>query len=496
MALDLCSIGSVDQTHTIKNASFESRSFTAEEANLIARETFGKAVILRNTVLPLEGEEVIDAPAPFVTFHEDVMNKQRLKRDTIRAEVQSEATTGKGVTACGFWPVEMNTNQEAEAIVTREAWIHSSTCVKELLPTYLGKAMKRAKDNDWESPNYSLELEYAHLKACYKSWDTHSFMGDYGSGNKNFTHTDGFIKDVVLSMGSVQNSIAKWTFAGVASGTCIEYMIGGYKGSVAWDTDVATTLANVATDIGTTQAARFLDQNQVSIIEAVTSGSNFVTIEMAQGFDALPQIRFVITNCDGFTICDDFSLQATTAVSGASVTVTRVQELLTGQQPISFTYENITPSNVSAKLAGMYEEINLKKPDLLQDPNFTLFLAPNVTSSLKIANQSANTMVGKQMEEITTIWDGTRVQTLHGGMLPQNFIFGASSESLHAASYMFGDTNTIMTEYDAFKELYKHKHNWHMGFKTTRRDEIVGTFTDPSGTSFMSNFGARQPEMF
>lgn len=494
-------MGSCMNTHSVRGFALEDKVYTAEDAEIIQRETFQKSVILQGQALSLEGEVEVAPRRKYVTFHEDVIAKKRLKRATIRVGVQSKATTGKGMNGCGFYPGKAEAQDEDGMLVVQEAFINQDFCVKELLPTYKQAAMTRQRVNGWESAFLSLEFEYAALKAAYNAWDTHAFMGDYGTADVNRTHTDGFIKDIVLAMGSVSNAIGWWTFSGDLTDLCIEYIVGGYRGSVPFNTDLATTLDDVVTEFTVTRAAIFVDANMNSLFTDVTATSTKIVIETAEQRDI--NVRFVITNCDGFTICTDGTLQAVTAITGAAVVYVLHQKAVTGQQPLSFDYEPITALNVSDKFNSMYAEIASKRPDLLYNPDFVVFVSPDVRAKMEIANSDAKKVVigvcNTGMEKCETIWNGTPLIALGGQgkpMLPPNFIMGAPNTSLHAGTYLGKDVNDIITEYDRMCEVWKWKSEWRMGFTTTRRDNIIGTFTDITGTSFLTTFGAAQPDPF
>lgn len=502
--LNLCNLGQCTATDWVDGMGLESKVYPGEDAMQIARESFSKSVILQG-VPQLEGavDTTVNVSTPFVTWHEDVKQKKRFKRDTLRIGVQSKATGGKAMNGCGFFPKRVESNQLDATITVQEAYIHLEECPAQLLPTYQQAALRRqaanAGETGWESPWLSLEVEYGAMKTMAQTWDTHAFMGDYGVADINRTHTDGWIKDVVLQMGAIQLSKGEWTFTGDLTDTCIEYRIGGETGSVAFDTNMATTLAAFVTKIETTDAAKYLDAQFQSIFEDVSSTSTKIIIEMAEGYDVQQIVQLVITNCDGFTQCVDGSLVANTAVTDASFTFAETVKAVTGEQPISFDYEPITAANVVDKLDGMYAEIMLRKPELLSDPTFSLFISPNVYAAYEIATKRSNQAFvgsGGTMPALDNIWGGTRLVKLNGNMLPPNFIFGAKPTSLHAGTYLKRDMTSIESGYDRKCGQYWYKSQWNMGFKTVRLDEIVGTFTDPGSNTFLSNFKAVQPDPF
>lgn len=493
-------MGNCTSKQFVADLGLQSKTYTAEESALIARETFASSIILRDAV-PLEGEVTVNDPRPFVTFHEGVIAKKLLRRDSLRIETRSRATDGRRMDQCGFNPTSPQLNTIAEALVVQEWGAESEYCVKDMLPTYKQAAVKRqalnAGNDGWESPWLTLEFEYAVLRKMRDDVDKHSFMGDYGTGDKFRTHTDGFVKDIVLSSASVKTSKAEWLFTGDLTDTCIEYKIGAVEDSVPFNTSMTQTLADFVTKITVTDAAKFLDVNGVAIFESVTSTATKILIEMAMPYDIAFQVQLVLTNCDGFYICADGSLKANSAVTGPTMTFTQTQKLVTGEQPISFDWDAITPLNVLDKLNGMMAEIALKKPELLSAPDFTLFVAPNVMTAYLIAVKQSNqgtVGAGGQMPQVTTIWQGTQMQQLNFGMLPNDFIIGARPSSLHFGTYLRRDMDAWQTYVTPMCQNVQFKMQAHMGFKTTRRDEIVGTFTETAQHSF--NFGARQPDPF
>ena len=501
MAINLCDYGKQTDLQVVGGFNLEAKTYSPEEAAIIARETFNASVILRGiSPQPLqEGEVITEMPDPFVTFHLDVINKKRLKRDSLRVDLRSRATDGRRADECGFNPTPPVDNQINETLLVQEFGIETQLCHADLLSTYKQKAMRYSLENGWDSPWLTLEMEYGMLKAIKEGVDANAFMGDYGSGDKFRAHTDGWIKDVVLSMGTVKNSIGVWTATGDLTDMCIEYQIGGQFGSIEFDTDTATTLANFVTELTVTHPQYFYDFNGVSVFESVTSDSDSITIELKQPYDMIFEVGIVLTNCDGFTRCSDGTLKANTAVTGATLTFELTQKMVTGEQPISFDWQTVNALNVMDILDGMYMEITLRKPELLTDPTFTLFVAPNVMAAYDIAAKRSNQNYvgsgGPLNNAPVFIWSGTRMQALPGKLLPNDFIFGAKPGNLHMGTYLGSQFNEWKTYIHPMSNNVDVKMLATMGFKTVRRDEIVGTFTPTTGVHTF-NFGARQPEMF
>jgi len=498
MAVDICAMGRCNSNGDVEGFSLEGKTYSGEESNMLMRESFSKSMILRGAegLPPLEGETDTTGSGSFVTFHDNVIDKKRFKSDTLRVQSRSRATDGRRMDQCGFNPTKLIDNQIDHILIVQEAGIEESFCVKQLLPTYKGAAMKRAAAEGWESPWLSLEVEFAMLKKAREDFDNHAFMGDYGSGDSNRTHTDGWIKDIVLGMGAVQLSKGTWTFSGDLTDTCIEYRIGGVDGSVPFNTNMTTTLADFVTEI--TATGLIVDHNGDSLFSAVTSDATHIVITMVDGYDVEHNVRLTVTNCDGFTVCEaDGLLAPVTPVTDASVSFVLTTKGVFGDQPISFDFEPITTTNVEAKFDGMYEEILRVKPEILADPNFTVFVAPNVFGALALARKNVNianvgaTLLPTQLQ----VWNGTRVQQVNQGMLPNNMIFGAAPKSLHVGTYLKNDMQAIRTYIRPMCDDMDYKSVYHMGFKTTNRSEIIGTFTDAALT-LSTRFGTVQPDPF
>jgi len=489
MSVELCDLGTCRHTHTIKDRyEFEAKTYPVEDAIMIRRSVFAKAQILQGAIdIPLEDEapdsnEVAGNGRRFVTFHEDVQTRQRLFREEIKSKIKSKVNSSKGATDCGFDAGTTTKGKKVDRFLTIQTVFQDDDfCINEFIKTWrqrgLGRGVHRAAE---DMIVISDEVEIAMLKESKATWDRHAFNGDYAGSHEDYAHTDGYFKIAAQSMGAALPPIYDWVFSGDLTGTCIEFLLGGQRVSIPFNTDLSTTLDDVVTNL-TDPLNGYVDQNGVLLWTDVSNvGGTTLHIEGQPGVDL--QVRLIITNCDGFLICLDQTLVANSPVTGtAAVVLTITQPFVDADTPISVDVVPVTSGNVFDLMNAFHEEIASKNPDLL-DPEFgaNWMVARNIWHAMVQAEKALTKAFLGECDINPGCPTFLGIPLSRMNFMPNDFMLFARPDDLHAGTDLITDVSEIKTGYDEKCEEAWTKNKFNMGFQISRLDQVAGTFTEAS----------------
>lgn len=480
-----CDLGRCTETHTIEGRyKFEDKVYPYEDAVMIQKATFAQTQILAHN--RLEGEvstSAADDQAPFVTFHTGIKagTKVRLYRDEIVSNGWYSEINGYGAEQCGF--VGQSTRREVQIdkfIGAKKVRQEEELCMSKMIGTWKQGLMGAGALREGEEVFLSDEILYAMIKESMIGIDRHAWRGDYGSADSRYMHTDGFIKIAVDATATAKAAIVTHAFTGLQAGDSIEGMVGGQSFKVDFDTDTNTTLDALVTELES-----YEDIYGNAIFPTVAhnnAGLLTVTGQKAQQY----QLKFVITDGNGFDLCPDGSLTPK-AAGNATVTTTVTQEAAGGNEPISIDLVAITSSNVKDRLRELYSAISSTKPELL-DPDFggTLFVANNVWNMLELALSVETVAYTGSPAGLKNQRQFMGFNIVKMNYLPPNEMFYARAADLHVATDLVNDVTEIMQGYDPKCGTAWFKNAFSLGFQISETANIAGTFGSRPVDEFQS----------
>lgn len=477
--------------------NFEEKVYDLSEAAILLRDTFAQTQILQH--IRLDGETSTGGDrqiTPFVTFHEDVRPgfRKRIYRDLVVSSGWRSAANGYCDKECGFFGGTTQREVQIDTFLcTHRMRQHEEICMSEFLATWKQDMLSRGMLNLSDDVFISAEIYYAMEKANYIAIDTHFWHGDFGSQDKNVMHTDGIIKQAVYALtNNEQADIVEFTFAGLDSTNCIEGVVGGEGGqfNIPFNTDIATTLADFRAELISTDAVTGLPKyrkvltNEAYFPNVTVVGLDTIRIESIVGEEIC--LDFLITNCDGFERCNDGSISHVTEITnGATVTSTFVQQYRSGNAPIGITKEPIHAGNAIQKIRELSEAIQAKRPEIINDPEFNLFVAPNVYIALQFALKDLTAgytnVTGPMTELDAGLYGFGGGKIIKANYLARDEMYYFRRQDVHVATDLFSDVSEILMVYDAICDLVKFKNEFALGFLISDFNKFAGTLCNRSG---------------
>jgi hypothetical protein len=491
-------MGTCDKTQVIdEKYKFEAREYNKLESTELRKSYFAATQILSGIadVPVLEGEQAQagNVMGPFVTPHVDVKacTKKSLHRYEIKSRVKGESD-GVCAKSCTLHPGSTRLEDRIDKnIVTKRFQQYEPICMREFLGTYkqemlprgvfneaLGTGVARREGMPVAAQYVTDALTFAYLKAAKISIDKHAWMGDYGSADVETNNVDGFIKIAANAVGSAAPAIVEIAFTGDFTDLHIEGKIGGYEFDVAWNSDLATTLDDLITEI--TGQTNYKGVPYAA--SATQNGAGVLTITGQPG-QSLEWLRLVITDGSGFNPLgngrDLCALNPGAVPADVGMTVTYTQDPVTSQEPIAIDYESISQVNVFQKMQELYSAINATRSELLS-PEFGgwLHISQNVYNSMLLRNinlqDAFKGQLGNQLGDVSGGYiNFSRINVMN--YLPDNMMFFARPQDLHLATDLFSDITNIRSWFDNSGQNWHFLNEYDLGFEIAEPQYVAGT---------------------
>ena len=483
---------------TVDGYTFQPKLYSPEESAGLRREAFSAARILLNQPALAEELEIEGAPLGgqrLCTFHEGVKDKKILRFVQFGSTARSAANSSASGN-CGFIPGSTENESELRTLVVQGLRQDDELCLDNFIKTYfVGQLAPGFKNGERAPMEVQDALLAGMLKEGRKKVDAHAWEGDYKNQTESVTHVDGWVKIAYQSISSAVAPVYTFTFSALSAAGHVAVNIdgGGAIRYYAFDTNLATTLGNIRTDLLTT-APPVDRMTLLPILGDVTvSGGTQLVITGKPGVKLNPQI--VITAAATTASWCGVTLEASTAVSGETVTKVETTAASGLKQPIAIPVAAIT-SGTSAwdQLTNLRDAILEKNPALLAKEGFYYAVAPNVFGALQ------NYMVDKKL-----IATGDNMAfpflSFHGKpvvmfeTIRPHGIYATHPDAVHFGTDLGTDFNSIQTGYEQKEGTVWFKGGFTMGFQISHLREFAGTLENASSGTLMTyhTWGAAQP---
>lgn len=398
----------------IGSEELEERSYTLNEATELRALTYAGATMIQGG---------------HVTIHEDVKDKERIYREDFKSRFESEATGGRKKDECGgfvgsgeyFMPTD-------KYIRTQYLTLEVRQCYKKLIGSWKQNRLNRGAGNSEENTSLNDFILSRIIRNAYIQTDKMIWFGDYKCSEHELAHYDGFVKRIVQATNTSITHVERWVFAGLVATDFIEGFAGGRNIKVPFTTNLATTLAALATLLST----QILDPFTGNPIYTVALIGGNTIVVTANRVGTPNDVKLGVTDGTGVDRCYSPKQRGT----GTS-TYTEIAENKKGDTPILIPYTTITQNNVLGELEKMYSEVSLKNPDLLENPNAKLHVSRHVANMITLATRN----VSNQIKGVQSIIENSMIVSqpyLKGSVM----VFGAK-ENMHFATDLISDMDTI-----------------------------------------------------
>ncbi len=505
MAYDTSNCGKCYATHEVNGWAFEAKTYDPSERAEVMRDLFSTTKLLSANLGP-ENVPGGTFPIQMVTYHEDVKDRKMVGVTQFKPRFKSPANSSASGGNCGFLPGDTQNTSVNRTLVVQGMRADVEICADEFISTYYVKMLPRGA-NKSEPPiqvNDALMASINNEVALLV--DSHAFAGDYKSNNRQTEHTDGFIKIAYQAIAAGVAPVLRWTFGGgLTNASRVAVSVGATIKYYAFDTDLATTLGNIATDLNTTNPP--LNQmTQRNIFASVVAAATTLTFT-GNDVGVTPDVQVIVLGASETAVFCDVTLSGTPAVSTEVATPSVVTLAAGSRQPISIAVVACTTeTHAWDQVNALRDAILAKNPALLNAPGAYMVVASNVFGLLqkKYANASFTANGGvNAVGEVVTV-PGTGMQYMNGpygfpiingnGMIPIDGLYFSHPANLHMGTDLLIDQTTITTGYDPKCGDFFMKNVFVQGYQIAKLDEFAGTLTQGSGAySNYHSYQAAQP---
>ncbi len=458
--------GICEGTVVIQGEQLENRKYSLADATELRALFFADAPTIR------EG---------YITMHFDVKagSYKRIYREEFDSEFESSATGGRNFDECGGFVSKGDYSKPTDKYIKGHyLYREYSLCLKQLLGKWkqgiLARGANRIEEqttslNDWLMEK---DIRNANIQIEELIW-----KGDYKCGVKKLAHFDGIIKKLFQATGASVAHVERWVFSGLASGDVIEGFAGGVPINVPFNTDNATTVADLAT------ALSALDNPYTGSPIYTVTNTPAGTVTITANVAGTPNnVSLAVTDGTGVDRCYN------SLVAGTGTFVyTEVTANVEGDEPIMIPYTVITASNVLSEMEKLYTAVanvdTQKGRGLLQNPNMRLFVPTAVLKFYELAV--------KKIATDTSGIQGIFTEGMVVGLpyLPPNVMIMADPANLHFATDLISDMEDIDVWSEKKEQLIYFRSEMVGGVQIDRFSEVACNFT---GAPF--SFQPAQPE--
>lgn len=398
----------------------------------------------------------------YITVITNVKDKKPLYRDEVNVSYKSAANGGKSGTDCGpFDPsgsIDIITNK---CIHTFFLYVEVAVCYKSLVGSFQQRLLNEGQLYSEENDALNNRILDEIIRSNARQTDRLIWKGDMGSANDDICHYDGLIKKAFQASTAITYHSLKFVFTGVLGGTeCLEVRYGGETHQEAFDTDTATTIANLAA--------------WIAGLNDAMSGTALATVAF-NGTDELT----VTSNFRRYQL--EIEIQSSDCTSGiecvptGSVTVveTTLQAYKVGDAPILTPYVNITAANVLVELEKIYLAAATEHPTLISEDDFMLHVSPEVWAAVKVASvKLTGAFMGVNGNQDNPNPFGMMIVE-QPGMVGTKVIFGTRRSNIYFGTDLVSDmTNTQQWVNKDCQEV-RMRHESRQGVQIDRFDEVV-----------------------
>lgn len=457
--------GSCTKKTLVLGEELEDRNYNLEDSLLLRTLMYEDAFMIKNN---------------FVTVVPDVKDKKPIYKESIDTEYQSAATGGRGKTECGSFRGDGKYNEVIRYIYTFYLYNEIELCYKTLIGKWKQTKLNKGAGNIEENTTLNDFVVQELIKNNNKQTDELIWWGDYKSPQKRLAHFDGIVKKMYQAITAVVAQVDLFTFSGVQNGDYIEGYAGGYSIKVPFNGSQAQTLIDLASELSDLKSV----VTGEALYTVATLGSPKTQVRVTANIATIPNdITLLITDGTGLDSCE----KATVAGVG-TVTYSATTPFVKTNTPITTTYETITVSNILAKLADIYTAINTYRPELLNDPNFRIFVSPTVWGLMALA--VTNTSGGTKGLDILQDNPPYALPIVKAVSLKGSFIVGFSSDNVFFGTDLISDLSNADQWIDKDKQVVKFRNETMQGVQIADFTETICNFD--GNPPF--NFQEAQPE--
>ncbi len=371
--------------------------------------------------------------------------KVPMYRDDLNVNYKSVANGGHDGTRCGTWDPSGNWEVITDKFLCVTFMeINSEICYKTLLGTFRSSLLTPgAVVNDSDDALNDILIRKI-INKSNEIIDRHIFMGDFKSADDSVTHFDGFIKQVHLAGQTVNAQSYEAVFTGLAAGDCIEGFVGGQEINIPWNTDAATTITDLQTNVTTFAVAT----NATPLFTVTFDGVDTVTFVSNYAKSDL-KLSLYVTDCNGIGDC---------ATSGAgTVVVNETNTFMAQDRPIMIPHCPITTANVFSQMNALFLAARSENPELLSQSDFYLHVSPHVYGTLISAQAIQSGNINTSTTNLTPFGINVIEQPglANGG---DNIMFGSLRRNLFFGTDLVSDLGQTETWYDRNCQTYKFRH--------------------------------------
>ncbi len=460
--------GTCTGTELVEGMELESRVYSLEDAKILRALSYRDAKMIN-----------------FMTVMPNVKCKERLYREELRFQFQSDATGGRGAKDCGpFKSVGDHRKPTDKFVKAFYVYIETALCYKKLIGTFkqsLLNAGARLSENNTGLNDFVIT---SMLRDANRQTDQLILLGDYASQDGVLSHYDGLIK-IAYKAVAAGSTPAKneYTFAGVVAGDNISMRVGGQIIEVPFNTS-----NDITVDDAVTALTAIVDYTATATYAVANPTAPVMTVESADGHRPI-DVEVFITKGTGFDACGDPEDNGV-----GTVVLVVLQKVDTANDvPMSFTYEVATVANIVSIVEKISDELGARNTgtfseDALDMDNFFVHVSPRFMGSLRIAHTKLTTAGG------TSKLDNLQSEKIFGinfveqPFIPDNVIFGAEKQNLFFATDLGSDLSQVDVWADKNTQEVKMRMEARQGVQIDRLRDILVNF---GGLSWV--FEADQP---
>ena len=387
-------------------------------------------------------------------------DKKVMYRDDLDINVKSIANGGHNGDRCGtFDPSGKWQPITDKFLCVNYLEVNSSICYKELTGTFRSSLLSAGALVNENDDALNDVLIRKIISKFNQLIDRHIFMGDFKSADDSVTHFDGFVKQTHLAGQTINAQTYEVTISGLEEGDCIEGFIGGANVNVPFNTDLATTIADLQANITTYCVAT----NATPLFTVTFDGVDKLTL-VSNYMKSDLKVTLKSTDCNGLGDC---------YVSGKGmVTVEETCTFLAQDRPIMIPHCPITTANVFQQMNALFLAARSENPDLLSQNDFYLHVSPHVYGTLISAQAIQSGNVNTSTTNLTPF--GIRVVEqpglANGG---DNVMFGSLRRNLFFGTDLLSDLTNTETWYEKKCQEYYFRHAVTAGVGIDRFSDTV-----------------------